>query len=65
MLPRLLLGIALVGTLCTRAWAIKTFAQLEDAYPEGKGVLELENTLTIGYHTPARSAGGLSRNPEA
>src|SRR5205814_8631714 len=22
-------------------------------YPEGKGVLELENTLTIGYHTPA------------
>jgi hypothetical protein len=34
-------------------WAIRPFALVEDGYPEVPGQLELENTLTYAFHTPA------------
>jgi hypothetical protein len=60
MSPRIA-GLALAAALVTAtpaAFAIKPFALVEDGYPELKGQLELENTLT--FATRSRNEHGFS-----
>lgn len=45
-----LLSLIAAGCFASQALAINPFSLIEDGYPEGKGVLELENTLDFDYH---------------
>src|SRR3954468_4624051 len=46
-------SLALLIVAQSMCFAIRPFALVEDGYPEAVGQLELENTLTYSFHTPA------------